>query len=282
MKASRYQLLILVFILMVQMFFVANSNGQAADTTDSVFTTLSEPSFRSLNESLGNSVPLKMIEKPQTMVNGWFFIVNIVLILLLLMKYFFYGEYIKNSWNALVNQNLFFQFIRGRQVINVFLFVVEFLFKIYLFTLITILVVYLISDRWLLEFKSFMILYAGSFLFFSLKALVSFMLSLLTEQWKEFKAISLINIVFVSNMTWLAVPLLGIVVYLNPQFRLLAVYVVLGLAIVGFFAYAWRAISVLRKIRMNLNMHFFIYLCAFEIVPYLILYKVLYNFKYIF
>lgn len=282
MKASRYQLLILVFILMVQMFFVANSNGQAADTTDSVFTTLSEPSFRSLNESLGNSVPLKMIEKPQTMVNGWFFIVNIVLILLLLMKYFFYGEYIKNSWNALVNQNLFFQFIRGRQVINVFLFVVEFLFKIYLFTLITILVVYLISDRWLLEFKSFMILYAGSFLFFSLKALVSFMLSLLTEQWKEFKAISLINIVFVSNQTWLAVPLLGIVVYLNPQFRLLAVYVVLGLAIVGFFAYAWRAISVLRKIRMNLNMHFFIYLCAFEIVPYLILYKVLYNFKYIF
>lgn len=282
MKASRYQLLILAFILMVQMFFVANSNGQAADTTDSVFTTLSEPSFRSFNESLGNSVPLKMIEKPQTMVNGWFFIVNIVLILLLLMKYFFYGEYIKNSWNALVNQNLFFQFIRGRQVINVFLIVVEFLFKIYLFTMITIFGVYLLSGRWLLEFKSFMILYVGLFLFFSLKALVSFMLSLLTEQWKEFKAISLINIVFVSNQTWLAVPLLGIVVYLNPQFRLLAVYVVLGLAIVGFFAYAWRAISVLRKIRMNLNMHFFIYLCAFEIVPYLILYKVLYNFKYIF
>ncbi|MCB0503001.1 MAG: DUF4271 domain-containing protein [Bacteroidetes bacterium] len=267
---------------MVQIVFLTNAQGQTVDTTDSVLTTMSEPSFRSLNESLGNSVPLKMIEKPQTMVNGWFFIVNIVLILVLLMKYFFYGEYIRSSWNALVNQNLFFQFIRGRQVINVFLFVVEFLFKIYLFTLITILSVYLISGQWLLQFKSFAILYVGLFLFFSLKSLVSFMLSLLTEHWKEFKAISLINIVFVSNLTWLAVPLLGIVVYLNPQFRLLAVYAVLGLAIVGFSAYVWRAISVLRKIRMNLNMHFFIYLCAFEIVPYLILYKVLYNFKYIF
>ncbi|MEZ5006756.1 MAG: DUF4271 domain-containing protein [Chitinophagales bacterium] len=274
---------------MTTLGFAQEVDSIATDSilTDSlaIDTTAAEipvQSFQFLNDYFSTDPPLKMMEKPTLFVGGWFFIINIILVLLMILKYLFYPEYVKNSWNALINQNLFFQFIRGKQAINMFLFIVEFCFKIYLISLIVIIGAYLINKQWLLNFQNFKIIFLGLSLFFSVKALVAFLLSIITENWKEFKAMSIINIVFVSNLSWLLVPLLCIVVYMNFQIRPYAVYTLLTLVAIAFIIYIVKGISVLRKIRMNLNMHFFIYLCAFEIVPYLILSKVLYNFKYIF
>jgi hypothetical protein len=51
--------------------------------------------------------------------------------------------------------------------------------------------------------------------------------------------------------------------------------------IVVFLAFAYRYVSALGPIRREINvnpLHFFIYLCAFEIIPVILIYKVLLNF----
>ena len=123
------------------------------------------------NQSIHKYHSIRVIEKNQPYAGGWFFIINILLLLLLLTKYLLFREFSKKSWNAWVNQNLFFQLIREKQPINAVLFFIEFVFKVYLLSLLVLLTLYALKGEWFFNFKSFIVVISILFAFFSLNHL---------------------------------------------------------------------------------------------------------------
>ena len=75
------------------------------------------------------------------------------------------------------------------------------------------------------------------------------------------------------------IPLLFLIAYASDQIKYVAVTIVICLAV---FSLAIRYLVSLARIRKNLSItafHFFIYLCAVEIMPLLVIYKVLFQLK---
>ena len=89
-----------------------------------------------------------------------------------------------------------------------------------------------------------------------------------------------IFIVFLINkfLAIFLIPLIILMAFANPQTT--AIWVTLSLILVS-VSFAYRYISsyapVRREIKVN-KVHFFLYICAFEIAPLLLIYKVLMNF----
>ncbi len=267
---------IMSLLIVIQFNLNAQSSFYAIDS--SAINSL-QIEFPSLEENFSNEVPIRILKKSDAYVGGWFFIVNMILLVLLLIKFLVFDDYSKKSWNAWINQNLFFQFIREKNPLNAILYTIEFALKIYFVSILILLSLYLLTGNWELKFKDFKIIYACLVLFLSVKTLIAAFLSFLTDKWNEFKILTLMNIVFTSNFSWFLIPVILLAVYLNYDLRMYFVFLLLGIASIGLFIYISRGVNVLRKIQIQLNVHFFIYLCAFEIVPYLILLKVLYNYK---
>lgn len=85
-------------------------------------------------------------------------------------------------------------------------------------------------------------------------------------------------VVFLINkvLAILLLPLLFLIAYGNYQTKNIAVTIVICLAVL---ALSMRYLFSLSRIRKNLNLtafHFFVYLCAAEIVPLLVIYKILF------
>jgi hypothetical protein len=85
-------------------------------------------------------------------------------------------------------------------------------------------------------------------------------------------------VVFFINklLGMLMIPLLFLIAYADPALKNIAITIVLCLTI---FSLAIRYLVSLARIRKNLSItafHFFIYLCAVEIMPLLVIYKVLF------
>ena len=85
-------------------------------------------------------------------------------------------------------------------------------------------------------------------------------------------------VVFLINklLAILLLPLLFLITYANDQIKNIAITIVICIAVL---ALVIRYLVSLSRIRKNLNVtafHFFIYLCAAEIVPLLVIYKILF------
>jgi hypothetical protein len=86
-------------------------------------------------------------------------------------------------------------------------------------------------------------------------------------------------VVFLVNklLGILVIPLLFSIAYSNDRIKSIAITIVLCLVV---FSLAVRYIVSLARIRKNLSVtafHFFVYLCAVEIIPLLVIYKVLFQ-----
>ncbi|MGN6211463.1 MAG: DUF4271 domain-containing protein [Parafilimonas sp.] len=86
-------------------------------------------------------------------------------------------------------------------------------------------------------------------------------------------------VVFLVNklLGILVIPLLFLIAYSNDRIKSIAITIVLCLVV---FSLAVRYIVSLARIRKNLSVtafHFFVYLCAVEIIPLLVIYKVLFQ-----
>lgn len=86
-------------------------------------------------------------------------------------------------------------------------------------------------------------------------------------------------VVFLVNklLGILVIPLLFLIAYSNDRIKSIAITIVLCLVV---FSLAVRYIVSLARIRKNLSVtafHFFVYLCAVEIIPLLVIYKALFQ-----
>lgn len=272
------------FILTLGCLLYGNTNAQS-DTSlnpiDSVVKTEDFSEMLNFDEILSQEESLNGIKRQEPFVGGWFFVLNIVLILLLLLKYLLFNDYTRKSWNAWVNKNLFFQLVREKTPINFIVLIIETFIKLYILAVLFFLIKYAWFGNWEFTFKQFSNLALILLVFFSIKYFITFLLTIVADQVEEYKSFGLNNIVFFSNIAWFIIPALLIAIYSNLTFRSYLVYAILGIAFIALVAYLYKCITVALKMKIKFNVHFFIYLCAFEILPYLFLGKTILNLNFI-
>jgi hypothetical protein len=219
-------------------------------------------------------------KRNQPFVGGWFFLINLFLMILFVVKMLFFGEYTKKSWNAWFNNNLFFQFTRDKRSMNAAIYSIETIFKLYTITVLFFLGKYLWTDQWQMSWSQFRNLMLILVVFLFIKQVITIFLSLLTDQLEEFRILELSNIVFTSNFFWFIIPSFIIIVYSELLLREYLIYVLFGAILIGFILYLYKNLVVALKMKIRFNIHFFIYLCALEILPFLFLGKTLQNFNF--
>jgi hypothetical protein len=223
---------------------------------------------------------LKEIKRSEPFVGGWFFIINLLLLFLFVFKVLFYGDYTRKSWNAWINNNLFFQFAREKRSMNAVIFMIETILKLYVIAVLFFLGRYLYLAEWHLKWAEFRNLMLILLIFFALKQLISFFLTMLTDQLEEFRILELNSIVFASNLIWFIIPAYIIIVYSDLMIRPYLVYALFALIFLALIAFIYKSLMVAVKMKIRFNIHFFIYLCALEILPFLFLGKTLQNFEF--
>lgn len=248
-----------------------------AQSADSTLNELVETS--SLVEQLDGNTQIVQIERKGNYVGGWFFLVNLLILVVFVLRYFIQPNYSKKSWNAWVNQNLFFQFIREKQPLNFFNLLSGWLLRTYLAAIIIQLLLVAFTAQSEMTFFVFARLYLFVLIFFLVKMLVSNIIAFASDAQSTQKAVSVFNTIFIGNAAYFLLPLIFCGVYFS-FFSKKIIILCIGIVILTFFMlYIIRGVNVLRKLKTPVNLHFFAYLCGLELMPYLILFKVLYNFR---
>ncbi len=184
---ASYKVMLCICVLML--FKNATAQVDTIALNENVVDTIAASLDSTTKDTLSNiwtfdnfknqSVEITDFKKKQPFADGWFFILNLVLLLIFVLKYFLFNEYVRKSWNAWVNNNLFFQFVREKQPINVLIFAFEFALKVYVFSILFFLAKFLITKHWQLHWVDFRNILLIISVFFAVKYLLTFMQPLL-------------------------------------------------------------------------------------------------------
>lgn len=260
-------------------FSQTDTNAVSIDTVEITEDTLSD--IWTFNEFENQTGEISELKRNEPFVGGWFFLLNVFLLILFVIKFVLFNEYSRKSWNAWVNNNLFFQFVREKSPINLITFIIESILKIYVVTALFFIGKYIIVGEWQFNWLDFRNLLFVITIFFALKYLLTFLLTFITNQLEEYKVLGLNNIVFISNFAWFIIPVVLIIVYIDFNIRPYLIYTLFGILLFGWIAYLYKCLTIALKMKIRLNVHFFIYLCAFEILPFLFLGKTLQNLNFV-
>jgi len=184
-----------------------------------------------------------------------------------------FRHYTKKSWNALVNENLFFQFIREKSPVTIPIVAIETLLRLYIVSFVALIILMLVSPS-MLPVPSVLFRICLMFaIFFAAKTAIAFFLAILTDKVDYFKVQNLNNIIVTSNASWGLIPLIMVVMYLSMPLREYGIYAVLLAFGVTVASLVYRSVRVVSKTGIPIDVQFFLYLCAFEILPYLFVVK---------
>lgn len=248
----------------------------AADTTglDSVQASATEPvHLEPLDFASLPVLGAKGRRSPNP--GGWFFLLLTGLLLLMAARLLFFPGYSRRSWNALVNENLFFQLIREKTPVNPALLVMEFLVRVFVTAAVILYAAALIAGGFPVSVSD-LLMVAGAFAaFLAVKSVAGLVLAALTDSGEYFRVQHLSNLVVYANASWLLLPGILVAAYLAPPFSGYAAGVVVALFGLTVMALIFRALRIVSKIGVPLSMHFFLYLCAFEIMPYLFVARII-------
>ena len=223
----------------------------------------------------GELAPISTPLKRRTSPKGWFFVLNCIMLGLLVVKFTVFQNYSRKSWNAWINENLFFQFIREKAPVNLIIVLIESVLKIYVVSVMILIFMEFFLSGFSITAGDLFRISVYMIIFYVVKTLFALLLAILTDHLELYKVMNLNAIIFSSNIIYFLIPLIMIVVYLSVPFRLVGVYLLLALFVLAIILLVFRALRIFLKARMPINLQFFLYLCAFEILPYLFLVKVL-------
>jgi hypothetical protein len=247
----------------------------AGDSTEDA----TEDSTRVIGQSepytLDSLSPLPIPERKASAPKGWFFILNCFLLGLLVVKFAVFHVYSRKAWNAWINENLFYQFIREKTPVGAGIVFVESLLKIYAISILILMSMELFVPGYQLNLPDLIRMALLVVAFYVAKTLLSLLLAWLTDQFEIYKIMNLHAILFASNASYFIIPLLLAVAYMSLPWKIYGQYAVLGIFLMAIMFLIFRSLRIFLKVRMAFNLHFFLYLCAFEIIPYLVLVKIL-------
>jgi hypothetical protein len=206
---------------------------------------------------------------------GWFFLLNCLLLAALVLKFTIFPVYSRNSWNASVNENLFYQLVREKVPVNGALLLLENLFKIYVIAAVLLLVLDMLLPAFEFSAANMFAICLILVVFYIAKHFASMLLAYLTDQAELFRITGLNAVVVTSNGVYLLIPLILVAAYLGNPVRRLGIYVVMTLFSAIVILLIFRALRIYLKARIPFNLQFFLYLCGLEILPYLFLAKIL-------
>lgn len=251
------------------------ADSLVADTAaaDSLETTLS-PSLNLKPLDFGALPVLETSQRRRPDPGGWYFLLITGLLLLLAARLLFFPGYTRRSWNALVNENLFFQLIREKTPVNPVLLLMEFLVRIFVTSAVVLYAAALLTGRLPVSVGNLLILSGAFAAFLAVKSVVGLLLAALTDNGEHYRIQHLSNLVVYANASWVLLPALLVTAYLVPPYSNYAAAVVVALFGLTVLALVFRALRIVSKIGVPLNMHFFLYLCAFEIMPYLFMARI--------
>lgn len=123
-----------------------------------------------------------------------------------------------------------------------------------------------------LEFSFFLSILAGVFTFFTLRFFLGKGLSIIFNKEKEFEYVTYLKISYLSNFSLLLFPLLLIAYYTQYDSLSFSLFVFIT-AIVLLLLYYVLIIKNNQKMILKQLFYFILYLCALEIAPIILLYK---------
>jgi len=277
---TRYFLFLITGLLLAMstwsVIVLAQSDSLNAEGNDSLVTRIDSVEAAFFPEQIDfNSVPtVRQDLRTAPFPGGWFFLINCGLLLLLGFKFLFFPQYSRKAWNALVNENLFFQFVREKSPVNLPVVIIETVLKLYIVSFTSLMFLMLIIPGLIPGPGKLAQLFLFFASFYAAKSLISFLLAVLTDNVEFYKVQNLSNVIISANAAWVLVPLILLVMYSAEPFRQYGIYLVLIVFVVAVIVLIYRTIRIVSKTRMSVNLQFFLYLCAFEILPDLFMVKV--------
>lgn len=258
-------------MLFISLFSCLPANGQEATDSLAADSTVVQAEIMPADHWNGSDTGITVQSRSTNMPGGWFFLLNILFLILLGMKYVVYPEYTKRSWNAWLNDNLFFQWVREKSPVKPLLVLMEAFFKYYAIAAITCFTMALFLEQYAFNPRDLFRIMLVIAAFFLAKNFVAYLIAWLTDMDDLFRTLQINSTIFNSNLSFLFIPVIFIVAYLVSPYHSMGVYVLISLTGIAIVLLSVKSMRIIYKTHMAFNLHFFLYLCAFEILPYLLM-----------
>ena len=173
--------------------------------------------------------------------------------------------------NAFSNFNLFTQLIREKRPSPIIWTTLLMVGRCFVFAA----TIYLLIDGHfgISNIRLIGILFGLFYAFWSVKYIFSFLLGMLIHQKEKVRTYYLQHHIIFSGLAAILLPFCFIVFFAEQSIQIYATYVLLIVVVIGLLYYLSRYIMLLRSFRQRGDLLFFMYLCAFELMPILVLMK---------
>ncbi|HHC80518.1 MAG TPA: DUF4271 domain-containing protein [Flavobacteriia bacterium] len=205
--------------------------------------------------------------------NDWITIILLIIISLLINNKIRYTARFQSLQSLLYSNSYINNYSKSTPLLfntfnAIFIIIVILVFSLLLFTVANQVNLVLVQDT-----KSqFLLIIVGVFVFFVIRFIIGYLLAFLFEKEKEQHYITFVKISYLSNFSLFIIPLLIINFYTNS---IIFSKILIITAVLLLLYYYYLQIKNNQKLVFSKMFYFILYLCALEISPFIIIYKLI-------